>query len=193
MQRRLIERPATWLVSAIFLCGHALSVQAGISDEGFSAGAAGLFGSYKLKGGALDDSAVGLKAWGQYRLNPHFGVAVSFINTGDFSEDTTPAESGGNARLSARGFGVDAMGFLPFPSDEIQVFGKVGFYALDQDLAIDGETASTRSTDGLSLGIGADLAVAEQFDVRVEGNWYDLDGADFWTVGLGLSYRFGKP
>ncbi|MEO8443605.1 MAG: porin family protein [Gammaproteobacteria bacterium] len=193
MQRRYTRRLGPMLAPALLLGAFALPANAGVGDTGFGAGAAVLFGNYSLDGGALDDTALGVKAWGQYRFNPHFGVEVSFLNTGDFEEDTTPAESGGNASLSARGFGIDAVGYLPLPSNEMQIFAKLGFYDLDQELSVDGVTASSRGTEGFSVGAGEDLAVAEQIAIRVEGNWYDLDGADFWTVGLGLSYHFGQP
>lgn len=73
---------------------------------------------------------------------------------------------------------------------DIQFFGKVGFFSLNQTLSIDEQNANSRRADGLTLGLGMNIPVAEDLALRVESDWYDLDGAHFWSAGLGVSYHF---
>ena len=169
----------------------ALPAQAG--PDGWQIGAGALYGDYQLDGGAVDDSAAGFRAWGQYRFNSYLGLEVAFLGTGDFNEDTTPGQPGGNATISAQGFSMDALGYLPFLLEGVQLFGKAGFYRLDQTLQFDGDVSTSRFADGFTAGAGADMAVARRVTLRIEGDWYDLDSADFWTVDLGVSYHFGNP
>lgn len=181
------------LCAALAFPAHGGAADAAPADTGWSAGAAALFGDYQLDDGSLDDSSVGIKLFGQYRFNGFLAIEGTFLNTGGFDEDTNPASPGGEATVSARGFSLDVLGFAPLPAENIQVFGKAGFFSIDQDLEFDGADAGSRGADGLTLGLGADFAVADRIAVRLDADWYDMDGADFWTVGLGASYQFGIP
>lgn len=193
MHHGLMRRLGRLLAGPALLLAAALPATAGIADPGWSVGAAALFGQYKLDSGGIDDNAMGFKASAEYRLNSHFGVEGSFLNTSDFSGDTTPGIEGGEARLTARGFGLDLVAYLPYAPQAVQAFGKVGYYRLKQDLEVDGESFGNSVAKGFSLGAGVDLEVADQWAVRLAGDWYKLDDADFWTVGLGLRYRFARP
>ena len=197
MQCRVTKSVGQLLASAALLGAIALPAHAGPdrlgAREGWQIGAGALYGDYQLDGGAIDDSAVGFKAWGQYRFNKYLGLEVAFLSTGDFNEDITPTAGGGNATISAQGFSMDLLGYLPFSPEAVQMFGKVGFYRLDQDLQIDSAVSTSRFSDGFTAGAGADIAVASQVTLRIEGDWYNLDSADFWTVDLGVSYHFGSP
>ena len=197
VQRRVPTSPGQWLASIALARHHrpARLCRARTASSlvpGWQVGAGALYGDYQLDDGALDDNSVGFKAWGQYRFNRYLGFEVAFLSTGDFNEDTTPGQPGGGATISAQGFTMDAIGYLPLSPEGVQVFGKAGFYRLDQDLQVD-DVNTSRFADGFTAGAGADIAVASQLTLRIEGDWYDLDSADFWTVDLGISYHFGNP
>lgn len=181
------------LASTALLAVPAIPAHAGPADEGWRIGGAVLFSEYSLDNSAIDDSSVGFKGYAQYRFGNFLGIEGAFFNSGEFKEDTTPAAAGGEATVTATGFSLDVVGYLPLTTETIQLFGKAGYFNLDQDLEIDGAPGSTRGADGMTVGIGTDIAVAEQLAIRLAGDWYDMDGADFWAVGLGLNYQFGKP
>ncbi len=182
---------STALVGAIALPAHAAPANDG-AYAGWEIGVGALYVNYELDGGAIDDSSAGFTAWGNYRFNKYLGLELAFIDAGDFDEDTTPGEPGGNATLSANGFSLDVLGYLPFSPDAVWIFGKVGYYTLDQDLEFDGDIGPSRDADGLTAGVGADINLVRQQTLRVEGDWYNLEsGADLWTIGLGLGYHFG--
>ena len=90
-----------------------------------------------------------------------------------------------------KGFTANVIGYVPL-SDDLNDFGKAGFYRFDQYLDLDG-FGTSRQADGLTLGAGVRVAVADQASLRLEGEWYDLEDADFWTVNLGVDFYFGAP
>ncbi len=198
MQIPAVLRTGATIAAGLLVMTVALPVQAGVADAGWRVGVSGLLGDYKLDSAIIDDNAPGFQLYGQYRFNRYFAVGGSFLNMGDFEQDdtftgstTTTPES--IAQITLNGFTADLIAYAPLSSTNFQVFGKAGFYRLDQDLEIDGANSGTRSADGLTLGAGAEVAIAEQWGLRLDGNWYDFDDADFWTVGLGVNYQFGKP
>ena len=165
--------------------------QSGGTEKGWQIGAAGLFSNFQLDGRAIDDSSVGFKAYGQYRFNRSLGVELAWLNSGDFEEDASLSEA--DASVSVQGFSLDIVGYLPWSVGPVQIFGKIGFSSLGQDLKLDGANVSTRKADSLTAGVGADFPFADRWSLRIEGDGYGLDTADFWTAGLGISYHFGAP
>lgn len=179
------------LASAALLGALAVPAHADDANEGWRLGASALFSDYKLDTGEIDDTTIGARVYGQYRFNDYLGLELAFLNTGDF-EDSGTADSGDDLSLGVQGFSLDVLGYLPLSTEDLQVFAKVGFYSLDQDLQVADGNGSERTADGLTAGFGADIAVASQWGLRLEGSWFDLDGADFWAVGLGVNYHFGQ-
>jgi len=181
------------LLATIAACALMMPAHAGTSDPGWRVGASVLFSEYSLDNNTIDDSSMGFKGYAQYRFGDYFGIEGGFLTSGEFEEDTNPAAPGGKATVTATGFSLDLIGYLPLRTENFQLFGKAGYYNIDQDLEIDGGNGTTRSADGLTGGIGAEFGVSENLAIRLEGDWYDLDSAEFWTVGLGVNYQFGNP
>jgi len=181
------------LLALIASCAVMMPAHAGTADPGWRVGGAVLFSEYSLDNDTIDDSSIGFKGYAQYRFGKYLGIEGGFLTSGEFEEDTNPAAPGGKATITATGFSLDVVGYLPLTTENFQLFGKAGYYNIDQDLEIDGGNGTTRSADGLTGGVGAEFAVSENLAIRLEGDWYDLDSADFWTVGLGVNYQFGTP
>jgi opacity protein-like surface antigen len=180
-------------IAGIALLGlYSLSAQAGLADPGWLVGVSGMLTSYEIDGDVFDDEAVGAKLSVQYRLNKYFGVEGSWLDSGSFSQDTDPANPGGSVDVDLDGISIYAIGYLPLASEDLQVYGKGGIYDVDQNLDTD-NGSSSRSADGLTVGAGTQIAMSSKVSLRLEGDWFDLDGGDFWTVSLGVNYHFGQP
>lgn len=169
----------------------AVSAVAAEEQTGWNAGVAALLGDYRFDSGDVRDSGAGLKLLAGYRFSRWFAVEAAYHNTGDFKEDITPAESGGNAELSLDGFSVSGMVFLPVPVEDVEFFARAGFYNFDQEFAVDDEFDQINSPDGLMAGIGARFAISEQFGIRFEADWFDIDDGKLWSINLGGEYLFG--
>lgn len=181
------------LTLAIIGLAAATTAQADDHYRGWSIGAAAVFSDYQLDNKAIDDSAIGVKLSGQYRFNRYLGIEGAYLNSGEFKEEV--AEGSGafdsDAELTVDGFSLSLVGYLPLPSENIDVFAKLGYFDVDQELEV-GDAMETRGADGLTFGAGTRISMSERFGIRAELDWYELDdGADFWTVNLGVDYRFG--
>lgn len=181
------------ILAAAILGLATLGAQAGTDESsGWQLGLAILFGDYSLQGSAIDDNAVGAKASGQYRFNRYLGIEAAWLNTGDFNTDAVSDNEGVVAEVKLDGYQLNFIGYLPWSPENIDIYGKLGMYDLDQNL--DSTTGdSTRSADGITAGLGFGIDMTERFTVRLDYDWYDFsDDADFWTVSLGGYFNFGK-
>lgn len=180
-------------ITVITLLGlYSLSAQAGPADPGWLVGFSGMLTSYEIDGDVFDDEAVGGKLSVQYRINKYLGIEGSWLDSGSFREDTQPASPGGSVKIDLDGASIYAIGYLPLASEDIQLYGKGGFYDANQNLDTD-TGSSSRGASGLTFGAGTQIAMSSNVSLRLEGDWFDLDGGDFWTVSLGVNYHFGQP
>lgn len=164
----------------------AATAQAEGDPAGWSIGVAGVFGDYSLDSGIIDDTSVGAKVFGQYRFNQWVGLEAAYVNAGEFDENG----SEGRLELTVDGFSMSLVGYAPWGGEDVDFYGKIGYFDFDQELLQDG-SPQTRSADGFTAGAGARLSVSERIGIRAEFDWYALDDADFWTVSLGVDWRFG--
>ncbi len=179
------------ILTAAMVCATFLLAQVA-SAEGWRVGAAASFGDFEGDPNVpIDDSAVGFKLYGGYKFNNWFGVEGAYLNTSDFTQEATISSP--KLDTSYSGFMVSAVGYVPLPGDEVEVYGKVGFFDFDQDLAISDANFQSGSEDGATAGVGAAIAIADNLGIRAEYEWFDIESGDFWSVNLGLEYRFGGP
>ncbi len=149
------------------------------------------YSDYERDDKLISDTGSGFKLFAQYRFNSWFGTEGAYYVSPDFSGDVTPLSGGGETDTSYQGLMLHGIGYVPLPGDRLDVFLKAGYYNFfDVKLQIDGQTTDTSSEDGLALGIGTSLQATDHLGVRLEGDWYDIGGAELWSVGLGLEYRF---
>lgn len=143
----------------------------------------------------IDDNAVGFKGYAQYRFNDWFGVEGAYYNTNEFEDSilnsTDPNAPDGDYELGFKGFSGSLIGFLPLLSDDLNFFGKLGYYDFDTELTVDGQVNSSGTEDGLQLGAGFVMAVSERLGIRAELDWFDADVGDLMLVNVGAEYLFG--
>ncbi|MEO7387026.1 MAG: OmpA family protein [Gammaproteobacteria bacterium] len=185
-------------LTAIVLGLAATSALAADDSTSWNAGVAAVFGEYKFDDNNLDDSSTGFKLYTGYRFNKLFGVEGAYHNFGDFEEDLDPPNPGGEAKAGIDGFSASALLFAPLNNENLEVYGKAGYYFFDQEVVVNDSSgvetvAGSNSPSGLLLGAGSRFNISEQFAVRAEAEWFDINDGDLWSLNVGFEYLFGRP
>jgi len=185
-------------LTAIVLGLAATSALAADDETFWNAGIAAVFGDYEFDDNNLGDTSTGFKLFTGYRFNSLFGVEGAYHNFGDFEEDLDPPNPGGEAKAEIDGFSAAALLFAPLASEDLEVYGKAGYYAFDQEVVVRDASAvesvvGSNSPSGLMLGAGSRFEISEQFAIRAEGDWYDINDGELWSLNLGFEYLFGRP
>ncbi len=180
-------------LTAIVLGLAATSALAADDKTAWNAGLAATFAEYSFDSNQLDDNSAGFKVFGGYRFNKWFGLEAGYYDFGDFDEDLDPPNPGGGATVRIDGLVGSALLYAPLESNDYDAFVKVGYYTFDQQLELDDAGVSSNSPASLMLGAGSRFYVSEQFAIRAEGEWFNIDQGDLWTLNLGFEYLFGRP
>ena len=80
----------------------------------WNAGAAATFADYSFDDNSVDDSTVGLKLFGGYRINKWFGLEAAYHSFGDFSE--APPSPAPAVDVSLDGYSGSVLLYAPFES-----------------------------------------------------------------------------
>ncbi len=158
-------------------------------EGGWRIGGSAVTSQLKRDDGLIDDSRLGFKIFGQYKFNQWFGLEGAYYNSAEFSSDATSA-GGANFELLYEGFLGQALLYVPLPWESLEFFLKGGYFTFDVDSKIDGVNTGKGSDNGAVVGTGLSIHVIEKLHFRTSFDWYDSDGAELWTVELGLAYLF---
>lgn len=153
------------IATVLALCSVAAQAQATTTgDYQYYGGIGG--GATKMKGycedinsiptftGTCDESTMGFKAFGGYKLNRYFGLELGYSNFGEARADGSLSGTPVIGRWKGYGFDLSAIGFLPLGS-QFELFAKGGVAYWD----ITSTTLATASGNindrGLSAVAGA--------------------------------------
>lgn len=183
------------MAAALFLV--TLTAQAEGTSQ-FRVGAAAAFTDYEGDPSfPVEDSGLGVQFYAQAQLTKSFAVEFGYFNSGGFEQDIAPGESDGPVEIRLGGFNIAAVGYLPIfkESDtDIDLFGKIGLYDYDIDLTVtEGPSkvpGSLGHETGFLIGAGFVLNISDQLGIRTSFDWYEINNADLWSLGLGAEFRF---
>jgi hypothetical protein len=187
------------IAAALFLFAFATQAQDDTSVQAqFRVGAAAAFADYTGDPSfPIDDSGLGVQFYVQATLSGSFAAEVGYFNSGSFEQDIDPGESDGPVDIQLGGFNIAGLYYLPVFEDaetDIDLFVKIGLYDYDIDLTVvEGNSripGSLGHSTGFFGGGGFVLNVSDNVGVRATVDWYDIDNADLWSLGLGAEYRF---
>ncbi|MDP6449679.1 MAG: outer membrane beta-barrel protein [Lentisphaeria bacterium] len=179
------------IMAACCLALAVLTCTASADDTGIGWHIGGSAVTAKLKrdDGLVNDTNVGYKLFAQYQFNSWFGLEGDFFNSGGISSNRLTA-NGAKVELVYKGFSLQGIAYIPVPWEDFEFFVKGGYFDFDVDSTIDGDDGGRGNDGGAKLGTGIAVRITESMNLRTEFDWFDTSGADFWTIGLGLEYRF---
>jgi opacity protein-like surface antigen len=115
------------------------------------------------------------------------GVDVDYVDLG--SKDATTYY--GPANASAKAFAAYAVGYLPIPVPDIDVYGKAGLARWQFDGSLPNQGLFRVSDNGTDFawGVGGQVHFLERFAVRIEYEHFNVREADdVQLYSLGVSY-----
>ena len=192
------------MAAVLFLTAFAGQAQDESADSGagFRVGAAAAFSDYSGDPSfPIEDSALGVQIYAQAQLNSWFAMEAGYYNSGGFEQSiNNPLSSGSElepVELRFSGFNLSAIGYLPFfqgGETDLDIFGKIGLYDYDIDITQVVSNSKFKTSLGHStgflLGGGIVLNVSDNIGIRATIDWYDIDNADLWAMGIGAEFQF---
>jgi opacity protein-like surface antigen len=189
------------LTIAAALCLAAFAAQAqdeAANETGFRVGAAAVFADYTGDPTfPIEDSGLGVDFYAQANLNKWFALELGYFNSGGFEQDLEPGSTEGPVEIRFGGFDVAALWYLPLfqgGDTDLDLFLKAGAYDFDIDITVvvgnSKVPGSLGHSTGVLVGAGFVLNVSDNVGVRAVFDWYDVNNAELWGLGLGLEYQF---
>lgn len=165
---------------AMFVNAHA------DEQSGFYAGTG--LGEVRDKADGFDGHGVAVKFFGGYSFNEYFAVEGEYIYAGSLTDTV----EGIDLEVESDGFVVAALGKIPL-GDAFSLFAKLGYTFYDEKVTAfsEGMTFSEKNSDEDPLyGVGADLRLGRNFQLRAEYEVVDVSDADFNVLSASAVLRF---
>lgn len=159
---------------AAALAALSLGAMQTASAEGFYAGAG--LGQTTLKSDGFKDDDIGFKVFGGYEFNENFAAELEYIDGGTAKDDGVKAET--------TAFAASVLGSIPL-GETFSLFARIGYASWEIDTNIGDDDG-----EDLLYGIGGALNFSDQFQVRLEWESIDVDGADADTLGVSAVIKF---
>ena len=145
-----------------------------------------------ITSGSVDGSDTGLKIFGGYQFNQHFGLELSWVDLGKAGYSGRFGAlnvTGGTVETS--GLNFSAVGTWPLGSN-FALFGKIGFFAWESDASdVTGGLPFSGTQDGsdVSYGIGASFNFTKNLSMRAEWERFKAVG-DIDLLSIGVVFKF---
>jgi opacity protein-like surface antigen len=144
----------------------------------------------------IDDEDNAWKIFAGWRINPYVAFELNYVDFGENSGSTGSSASGSEGDYS-----VELAGFQPaiygiFPLGPVELFGKVGYYFYDVDLAFDFDLddldkRTDSNAEAWSYGAGIGVTLFERLNAKLEYEKIDTDVIDdLDAIWASAAWRF---
>lgn len=146
---------------------------------------------------SVDNTDVGWKIFGGYKLSRHLAVEGAYVNFGEQQASATYDTLPGvrvDATTELDAFQLALVASLPV-TGRLALFAKLGGYFWRADSTASTTLASISEEDDgkdVMFGLGASLKLADEISLRIEWERYDSDDdeavLDLYTIGASLGF-----
>ncbi len=161
-----------------------MSVSAGISAQGGYFGASIGQVTFKALEPIIDDTDMGWRLFGGYRINRFFAIEGAWTDFGEPNNDSL----GYNVSMDTDAFSVTGLGIIPV-HDKFELFGMIGLSAWKARLKFEGHEIDSEDNIDPTYGIGAAFNVNQAFTIRGDWQAYDMSELDEASL-LSLSFVY---